>query len=282
MASNDEWVGSGSVDPAFAELFRAESLPSAPAEAIPEAEPQLGPPAGPEAELEPAAAPSVAESGVDTGRLFRSQGVKGGTTAVLALTSDHGGRLRTLARIDADASVDALPVRVPLPTEQPLGHPAATPDDGTTGDEHQAEVPVAATSDSRPARRTPRARSDQGGLTALAVYGLIIGVTLIVAFVNALVASGDVGWPTGVALLAVTVYCAMKVRREDDTVAIITPPIAFFLAAMTAAQLFLGSAERSLLNRAVVAFFTLADNWFWIIGATVAAVVIVIVRRRRA
>jgi hypothetical protein len=30
-----------------------------------------------------------------------------------------------------------------------------------------------------------------------------------------------------------------------------------------------------------VAFFTLANNWGWIIGATVAAVVIVLVRRRR-
>ena len=63
--------------------------------------------------------------------------------------------------------------------------------------------------------------------------------------------------------------------------AIIVPPVAFLVAALTAGQLFIGSAEGSLLNRAVVAFFTLADNWFWILGATAAALVIVLVRRRR-
>jgi hypothetical protein len=36
-----------------------------------------------------------------------------------------------------------------------------------------------------------------------------------------------------------------------------------------------------MLNRVVVTFFTLADNWFWVIGATLAALVIVLVRRRR-
>jgi hypothetical protein len=36
-----------------------------------------------------------------------------------------------------------------------------------------------------------------------------------------------------------------------------------------------------MINRAVVTFFTLADNWMWVIGATLAALVIVVVRRRR-
>jgi hypothetical protein len=31
----------------------------------------------------------------------------------------------------------------------------------------------------------------------------------------------------------------------------------------------------------VVVFFTLADNWIWIIGTTLVALVIVVVRRRR-
>ena len=83
------------------------------------------------------------------------------------------------------------------------------------------------------------------------------------------------------ALVISSVYAALTVRREDDVVAIIVPPVAFLVAALTAGQLFIGSAEGSLLNRAVVAFFTLADNWFWIIGATAAALVIVLVRRRR-
>jgi hypothetical protein len=179
--------------------------------------------------------------------------------------------LRTLTRSDVPAPSDAAPVHAPLPTNSAIldAPDAAEPD------------PI----EEAPAGRDRRDRRERvaggPGLRAGAVYLLIIGVTLIVAFINAFIANGNVGWPTGLALVIVTVYCALKVRREDDLVAIITPPIAFFLVSITAAQLFLGSAQHSLLNRAVVAFFTLANNWFWIIGATVVAVVIVLVRRRR-
>jgi hypothetical protein len=203
------------------------------------------------------------ESAVDTGRLFRSQGVRGFDAAVLALSSDHGGRLRTLTRTDVESVSAAAPVTVSA---------LLTPD-------QDPAQPPASSAASRPLRA---ARSATGrSITGRAVYLLVIGVTLIVAFINALLANGDIGWPTGVALVLVTVYCALSVRREDDVVAIITPPLAYFLVAITAAQLFLGSAERSLFNRAVVTFFTLADNWIWIIGATLAALVIVIIRRRR-
>jgi hypothetical protein len=269
VASHDEWAGSGSVDPAFAELFRAEDGPvvPAPSSLAPAAAPQPAPAAAPD---EPGPA-DVSGASVDTGRLFRSQGVVGSSAAVLALSSDHGGRLRTLSRTDVPPPSDAAPVHAPMPSTSGLND-----DEGSSESE-----PI----EPAPDRREPRQRRERAsggpGLRAGAVYLLVIGVTVLVAFINALIANGNVGWPTGLALLLVTVYCALKVRREDDLVAIITPPIAFFLAAITAAQLFLGSAQHSLLNRAVVAFFTLANNWIWIIGATVVAVVIVLVRRRR-
>jgi hypothetical protein len=259
VASQDEWAGSGSVDPAFAELFRAEGAPAVPAPT-------------PEPDQVPLPAPPSVDSSIDTGRLFRSQGVQGGTTAVLALSSEHSRRLRTLSRSDVEPAADASPSPSPVPAAASLA--------GDPGPAEGAEAAAA-----RPSAGTRRSRRDEArssaGLKAGVVYAVVIGVTVGVAFVNALIANGNVGWPTGLALLAVTVFCALKVRREDDTVAIITPPIAIFLAAITAAQLFLGSAQHSLLNRAVVAFFTLANNWGWIIGATIAAVVIVLVRRRR-
>ena len=274
MASQDGWAGSGSVDPAFAELFRAEDSPAVPAPSLDAGlvEHSEPPAVAPQALVnEPDDVPDLpvaADPSIDTGRLFRSQGVVSGSTAVLALTSDHGGRLRTLSRTDAEAA--------PVPAALPKSDPSlqAPDDDGLLAPDGAAEARAPRES------RRPRARGADG-LTALAVYVLIFGVTLIAAFMNALILNGKVGWPTGLALVAVTVFCALKVRREDDLVAIITPPIAFFLAAITAAQLFLGSAQHSLLNRAVVTFFTLADNWIWIIGATVAALVIVLVRRRR-
>jgi len=279
VAQSDDVPGQEPVDPVFAALFRDEpavavsampapdpvdELPDSPADPVTPPEEAASEPDEPAAPPQPVVA---REPVADTGRLFRSQGVRDNQVAVLALSSDHGGRLRTLTRIDGEAPSEIV-------TDL-----AADP--SALGEDADAMVPPADAPTSR--ARTARDEAHRArGLRAGAVYLLVIGVTVLVAFANALLAKGDIGWPTGLALVAVTVYCAWNVRRDDDLVAIITPPIAFFVAAVTAGQLFLGSAEGSLINRVVVAFFTLADNWYWIIGATLAALVIVIVRRRRA
>jgi hypothetical protein len=266
VASFDEVPGSEPVDPDYADLFRegdaAPSVSSLPPAA---AEPAPQPPI-------PAAPPT--DVPVDTGRLFRSQGVLGNDAAVLALASDRGGRLRTLVRSDAAPSAASPAVPRAAALDSAVVGPVS-PFGASAPEIPQTEAPPTSAA---PAER--RAVSGRG-IPARAVYILIIGITLVAAFVNAFLASSGVGWPTGVAMLAATIYCALKVRREDDLVVIITPPIAFFLAAITAAQVFIGSAEHSLLNRAVVVFFTLADNWIWIIGTTLVTLVIVVVRRRR-
>ncbi len=266
------------VDPDDAPMFeqvldavvdpRLEDAAQAEAEALAHA-----PDPDPEPEPEFAVAPPAAL--VDTGRLFRSQGVAGHPAAVLALTSDHGGRLRTLDRRGDDPSPpDAL--SVPVSADELLGE--------TVGSDAGAVVARESRRKDRAPRRQAAHASGQHArsISAGAVYIVVIGVTLLVAFANALLSGGGIGWPTGLALLASSVYCALTVRRDDDVVAIITPPIAFFLAAITAGQLFRGAAGGGLLNRAQLVFFTLADNWYWVIGATLAAAVIVIVRRRRA
>ena len=289
MAQSDDVPGQEPVDPVFAALFRDEPAllvspapdPAADPAADPDPDPIPGvasdrvaepdPPqdAPPPAQAAPSEQAAPKEPAADTGRLFRSQGVRDNDIAVLALASDHGGRLRTLTRVDGEA---------PEPAVAATGLDEIASSGGEDAD-HVVPPADAPTSRARTARDDARRAR---GLRAGAVYLLVIGVTVLVAFANALLAKGDIGWPTGIALVAVTAYCAWNVRRDDDIVAIISPPIAFFVAALTAGQLFLGSAEGSLINRVVVAFFTLADNWYWIIGATVAALVIVIVRRRRA
>ena len=230
----------------------------------------------PEHEPQPPSRP-VAEPSVDTGRLFRSQGVVGHDEAVLALTSDHFGRLRTLERRRDGEPAAAAPAAIAVDDGPAASDAVPSPE---TADDALPLPPVlpadAAVNEGRGRRRGARA------ITGGAVYLIVIGVTVLVAFANALLSDGDLGWPTGLALLISSVYAALTVRREDDTVAMIVPPIAFLVASLTAGQLFLGSAEGSLVNRAVVVFFSLADNWIWIIGATVAALVIVLVRRRRA
>lgn len=289
MVSSDSVPRPEPVDPVYDALFRPteDSSPADPDdqpmfEQVLDAvvDPRLEDAAQSEAQAEadapqaPAMVPTAAM--VDTGRLFRSQGVAGHQAAVLALASDHGGRLRTLERTVGDAGI---PDAGPLPEDRIEG-PAI-------GSEAQAVV-AAAPQRPRPERRAgSRQAAHSSGqhsrsISAGAVYIVVFGVTLLVGFANALLSGGGIGWPTGLALLVSSVYCALTVRRDDDIVAIITPPIAFFLAAVTAGQVFRGAAGGGLLNRAQLVFFSLADNWFWVIGTTLAAAVIVVVRRRRA
>ena len=110
---------------------------------------------------------------------------------------------------------------------------------------------------------------------------VVIVVTVAVGFADALLGSGSLGWPTGLALLLASLYGAFVVRRDADIIAFLIPPIAFLLATLTAGQLFLDSGEGTLVSRAVIVFFTLADNWYWILGSTLAALIVVLVRRRR-
>lgn len=307
VTSSGDGDGAQPIDPDFASLFRPEEEPgrvgspgasqphepdAAPASPAVERSPQpadremmeMAPSAeevGAEAVPAPSpSAPPPPESPVDTGRLFRSQGVKDHPDAVLALSSDHFGRLRTLKR-DQDA-----PAAAPAPARATVSEAAL---------EESAHVPLPAPvpvvdalpadaepDDQRPALSRRRSGLGQGRtIKAGAVYLIVIGVTLLVGFANALISGGEIGWPTGVALLISSVYAALTVRRQDDTVAFLVPPVAFLLTALTAGQVFIDSLEGSLLNRAVILFFTLADNWIWIIGSTVIALVIVLVRRRR-
>ena len=195
----------------------------------------------------PAPAPAGAPA-ADTGRLFRSQGVSGHDEAVLALSSDHFGRLRTLDRqkdgTPASVLVDAGPVEATHDGDHGVDVPPVSPYPAAAAGE------AAVAGSSRGRRR--RQATDQAGsshrsrqITGGAVYIVVIGVTLLVGFANALIADGDIGWPTGLALLVSSVYAALTVRRDDDIVAIIVPPIAFLAAALTAGQLFLGTSAGS-------------------------------------
>ncbi len=303
VTSSDSGSGRDPLDPVYARLFRPDDPPEradydeeplfeaivdpvidprdepAPAgdespldDGLPEEDPAPRP--EPEPLEQPAAEPAAgvvvpADPVADTGRLFRSQGATEHPEAVLALASDHFGRLRTLDRRQDGEPPPVLADAGPLPVD--------------AADDADAEEVVMSGSTRRRRRGSadddPRHRTR--GITGGAVYLIVIGVTVLVSFANALLSDGDLGWPTGLALLASSVYAALTVRREDDYVAIIVPPVAFLVAALTAGQLFLGSAEGSLLNRAVVVFFALADNWYWIIGTTIAALAIVLVRRAR-
>lgn len=295
---HDRW------DEEFAHLFRdddppAEPLPSSPPALeekweplvpIPTAgqdDPPLPPPAEPPAKDEPAApAPDPKE-----GRLFRSRGAPEMPEAIIAVGSMQARRLRTLSRSpdaapepdhddasNESAAAEVLPPAVALPVAA-SGEPApalqvmSSPPTAGTGRRGREER----SSDSGRGRerRTPMG---SGALTGLGVYAVTIGVTVILAFGETLFFGGEPGVITGIGLVIVSVFAAFAVRTSDAVNAIFAPPIAFFIAAITAGQMGINANDFS--GRLVVLFFLLGASWVWIVGSTAAALVIVALRRR--
>ena len=165
------------------------------------------------------------------------------------------GRLYRSAGAEGPATLDAIPAidpdRVPPRTSAaPTAVPAASPD------------------------RTA------AGLTYSGVVVVDMAATVVVAFVEAIVRH-EIGWLTGVALLVSSVYSALVVRRADIWAAVVVPPLAFLVAALTAGQLTLGSTGGFVVRQGVGLFQTLALNAPWILGTTLICLVIVLVRRRR-
>lgn len=263
-------------DEAYGSLFRPE--PAAPV-AAPE----------PVSTPEPVSEPVVlSESGLplaptrepaDTGRLFRTNRATTETTAIIALRTDQAAKLHTLQVIDNGPATES---------EAPAQLPGLVPPTGR----HVAPAIITITPDAklpdtpseRTAQRTFRTSTTptkERGLRPIGVYVVVIGATLLFAIIDIFVGGPGLGLLTGLALLISSGYAALTVRTADLATAVIAPPIAFFLAAITIGQIGVTSTGGIILGRAVAVFFTLADNWLWVIGSTLLAFAIVVVRTRR-
>ena len=291
-------------------LVSRESAPPAPASPADESweplvplphadDPALPPPAGAIEfveieEIEEVASPAPAPDG---SRLFRSRGAPEREDTITAIGSLQARRLKTMARSNELGQPVAVDPDEAIADDQ-LVRPVW--DEAASDDALEPVFPVASSGEpapalqvmSRPAPPTPSAarrprrsedseRSDirsSGSLTALGVYAVTIGVTVILAFGETLFFGGEPGLITGIGLVAVSILAAFVVRTRDGLHAIFAPPIAFLVAALTAGQV--GVTATDTANRAVVVFFLLGNNWPWIIGATAAALVIVALRRR--
>lgn len=261
-------VVADTVDPEYEDLFRPDEVD--PYEGDPdEAEP---------IEVGVVAAAIVEEPSVElsaNGRLFRSQGVLGHADTMLAIPI--GSRLKSLAR-SGEAAGDPRERIVPV---------TSTRDSSRSADLPQAPEP--AESQARPGRP---ARADRAplpddaevsmfgssALPSFAIWLIIGGATLVAGVVNALLSGGHLGALTGLVLVLSTIVCALLAGRRDLFLVVIAPPLMFGLAAITAGQFFLSSAG-GLLNRLVQVFFTLGENWYWVVAAVVAAIILMIVRR---
>ena len=223
------------------------------------------------------------------GRLFRSRGAPERDDTITAIGSMQARRLRTLARTEETPAPAAHTPVVEQEPRQPEARAIPALPIASSGEPAPA-LQVMATSDrpleasappsrvSRRERDDARERPSSGSLTALGVYAVTIGVTVILAFGETLFFGGEPGVITGIGLLVVSVFAAFAVRTNDGIHAIFAPPIAFLVACLTAGQM--GVVATGLTGRVVVVFFLLGGNWIWIVGSTAAALVIVALRRR--
>ena len=195
---------------------------------------------------EPTPEPVVAEP-TETGRVFKSQGVHGNEEALLALPTSRTSKLRTLERVNSPAP------------------------------ERSGQIPAPESAKGQRVRESRRG-TVFGALSALWIYGITVGVTLVFGLVDVLIFGGEPGALSGFGLLAVSVFASLAIRSQDDSQAIFAPAIAFFVMAMTVGQI--NVTDTSLINRFVTVFFTLGNNWYWVIGSTIIALGVVAFRRR--
>ena len=251
-------------DDAYSSLFRPEPVAvRAPAEPDPEpvvavVDPQ---PAQPSAVLPD---PAFTSPSADTGRLFRSRGADASSGALAALPANQISDLRTMNN-------ESAPV-------QPVSETDAGSDEVFAPPILEISAPEASPKESQ---EMAKSRRGDPGLNPMGVYIIVIGVGLVAGFLDSFINGSGLGWLTGVAMLASAVFCALKVRVSDASVAVIAPPLAYGIAAVTVGQLGQSRAGGALISAVVNGFFTLADNWFWVISTTLIALAIVVVRARR-
>lgn len=231
----------------------------------------------------------MSDTTTPTGRLFRSLRAEGSAAddAVPALALDEVVGLRSVSLASSSVpemtpqpenlsgTMPDIPAVIAPVVPAPVVPAPVVPAPVEVLDASSPPPPAA---ESGPARR-PGAHA-QRGIGAGSVWLIVIGITLVMAFADALV-MGQVGlgWLTGIALVVASVYAAFTVRPDDALIAVVAPPLAFFLATLTAGQLTVSTSGDWLINEAFMIVTTLGSNALWIFGATIAALVIVLIRR---
>ncbi|MFM1918002.1 MAG: hypothetical protein RJB01_1517, partial [Actinomycetota bacterium] len=206
------------------------------------------------------------------GRLYRSVGAEHLPEAIPALTTSQAGRLRTVRNGGPRAADHGAPEIVRISEDM------AAPGSLMVIDEM---APAAQPIEEFAPRPAPLAGNKKDGtLTALGVYALVLLVPTIVALLQAFIFGSAPNAITGIVMIIVAAAAALLVRGADDVTAILAPPIGFLLITLTAGQVNLNAS--SITGRLVDVFFTLGNNWMWIVGSTGIALLIVALRRRRA
>lgn len=225
-----------------------------------------------------------------TGRLFRSlrAGEDATPEAIIALDVDEAVSLQSvsLAGTESDAvDPDFAHLFAPEPAASVTSPPARRrarsqePEHPEAGTDVDPEVPVVS-----PRRHRRVAGSDPDGVmnTGVGPAGtvLVVVATTVLAAVADYVVTGSLGWVTGIALVLASGYAALSVRPSEAFWALVSPPLAFFIATVTVGQLTVTSGS-FLVRQGLLIPLTLGRNALWIVLATALSIAIVVVRRRR-
>jgi hypothetical protein len=206
------------------------------------------------------AAPAAAAAAAAPGTTRGWDGTVDPAASSSAAAPVNTGRLYRSAGAEGPATLDAIPAIDPsyVPRSAAVAEPVPS----------STVAPAAVQGGGR-------------GLTYSGVVVVVVAVTVLVAFADALI-NDKLGVITGAALAVSSIYAAFTVRRADIWAAVVVPPLAFLIAALTAGQLTLDSSGSLLIREAYMLFRTLAVNAPWIIGTTLVCLVIVLVRRARS
>jgi hypothetical protein len=253
---------------------------------------------------------------VDTGRLFRSVHAQADATALTAVPATEVPHLRTLRLENSEPIAPILTARAfePLPRNDyfeevftdPVAETAAEPEPverefavapiAPIAADHLIEPrPVAVSVEQFDDIRGSYEPAAEGfwaadamhdfdwhtGLRPTSAYSIVIGSTFVAGLASALLMGTGTGWVTGLVLLIASALVAARVRIPDAAVAVIAPPIAFFVACVTVGQIGLSSTG-GMVGRVLDVFFMLATGWTWVLGPAAVALGIVIWRRRRS
>ena len=212
------------------------------------------------------------------GRLYRSTGAEGPAAAMaipaLAAAPASAGPIR-ISSDSASQTPQTAPSQAP-----PLSRPVGTEYGRAAVVDSQTSIPVADSTSEKSPRLSLHPSVHAAGLTYNGAAVVIFASTILVGFVDALL-NHRLGWLTGIALVASSIYAALNVRLADLWAPAILAPLGFMAATLTAGQLTRGSSGSWFVREGYMIFRSLAVNALWIIGATVIAAGIAYWRRRQ-
>ena len=130
-----------------------------------------------------------------------------------------------------------------------------------------------------PAQAAESAKRKLPELNSWGGFALITAVTTAIGLLEYAVV-GSIGWLTGIFFVAASAFVALAIKPADMPTAVISPPIAFLVAAVLSAQpSIIGSAGNFWVLQATSVVTALAFNAPWVFGGTLVALAIVLFRR---